>query len=94
MPIEATCARVIVKADEEYSGSKIHIPDQAKKLSDRGTVVSVGAGRRHIDGKIYPPTIQVGDRVLFSRMGAFPFNEGTDKFFVMEEEQVLGIIRS
>lgn len=94
MPIEATCARVIVKADEEHGDSKLHIPEAAKKVSDRGTVVSVGAGRRHIDGKIYPPTIQVGERVLFSRMGAFPFSEGADKFFVMEEEQVLGIIRS
>lgn len=94
MTIEATCARVIVKADDEHSNSRLEIPESARKVSDRGTVVSVGAGRRHIDGKIYPPTIQVGDRVLFSRMGAFPFTEGADKFFVMEEEQVLGIIRS
>jgi chaperonin GroES len=92
MTIEATCARVIVKADEEHGGSKIRVPDQFKKVSDRGTVVSVGPGRRHIDGKIYPLEIQVGQRVLFSRMGAFPFDEGGDKLFVMEEEQILAKI--
>lgn len=93
MTIEATCARVIIKADEEHAGSKLHIPDAAKRPTDRGTVASVGPGRRHIDGQVYPLTIKVGDRVLFSRQGAFSFTEENERFFVMEEEQVIGLLR-
>lgn len=92
MSLQATCARVIVKADDEHSGSKIHVPEKAQKPSDRGTVVSVGPGRRHIDGKIYPLEIKVGDKVLFSRMGAFPTMEDGEKLFIMEEEQILAVI--
>lgn len=93
MRIEATCARVIIRADAENASSVIHVPDAAKKISDRGTVVSVGPGRRHIDGQIYPLTTQPGDRVIFSRVRAFPFSQDGDKLFVMDEEEILAVMR-
>jgi chaperonin GroES len=62
--------RVIVNRlaqEEETSKGGIIIPDNAKEKPHEGQVVAVGPGRRADDGKIVPPDVEKGDRILFGK---------------------------
>lgn len=85
-------ARIVIKPDPEHKNTRLVIPQQAQKFSDYGEVVAVGPGRRHIDGQIYPLGVKVGDKVIFSRQGAFPFEHDGQRYFSTEIEGVIGIV--
>ncbi len=93
MNLQATLDRVIIRPDAENTSSVLIIPEKAKRFHDRGTVVAVGPGRRHMDGKIYEPRIKVGDRVLFSKLHVFPFDLDGEKLMVMEGEEILAVLK-
>jgi len=59
--------RVVVRRVEEQEKSKggIIIPDTAKEKPLEGVVVAVGAGKVLDNGKVRPPDVHAGDRVLF-----------------------------
>ena len=78
--------------DAENTSSQLVIPDQYKKFSDRGTVTSVGAGRRHIDGKIYPLDVKVGDRVVVATNGAYRMEHEGAKYVSVPAESIVAIM--
>lgn len=94
MTLQCHGARVIVQPDPEYQSSVLTIPPEYKKFSDRGTLVAVGPGRRHIDGKIYPLSVKVGDRVIYSLVRGHKFSNGDTKLVAMEEDDILAVIAS
>jgi len=92
MKLEATHNRVIIRPDAEHVSSRLIIPESVKRFSDRGTVIAVGPGRRHMDGVIYPQAFKPGDRVLFSKMHVFPIELDGEKLMVMEGEEILAVM--
>src|SRR6266571_4118899 len=52
-----------VEAEEKSAGGII-IPDTAKEKPMEGEVVAVGPGARGEDGKLQPPDVKAGDRML------------------------------
>lgn len=89
MNLSCPAGRVLILPDPENQSSVLVIPKDYKRFSDRGTIKAVGPGRRHIDGKVYPIDFKVGDRVMFSRQGAFPFEVDGAKYFSLEAEGIL-----
>lgn len=92
MNVIAIGAHIILRPDAENASSQLVIPQVARKISNRGTIVSVGPGRRHIDGTIYPLAVKEGQRVMFSILRAFPFEVEGEKLMVMDAEDVLCIL--
>ncbi len=71
--------RVVVKridAEEKTKGGII-IPDTAKEKPQEGEIVAVGPGGRDEAGKLIPPDVKTGDRVLFGKWSNFPPTRAT-----------------
>jgi len=86
--------RVIVKRLEEQeqrSAGGIIIPDTAKEKPQEGKVVAVGAGRRE-DGKVIPPDVKAGDRILFGKYAGSEIKLDGEEHLILREEDILGIV--
>ena len=61
--------RVLIRRVEQeaITSSGIFIPDTAQEKPTEGEVVAVGPGLRNEAGKLHPPDVKVGDRVLFGK---------------------------
>ena len=87
--IQPLADRVLVEpvAAETTTASGIIIPDNAKEKPQKGTVVSVGTGK-----KDEPLTVKVGDTVLYGKYGGTELKlEGKD-FLMMRESDILAIV--
>ncbi|MBO6470611.1 MAG: co-chaperone GroES, partial [Pelagibacteraceae bacterium] len=61
--------RVLVKrveSDEKTAGGII-IPDTAQEKPMEGEVLEVGSGARDESGKLVPPDVKKGDKILFGK---------------------------
>ena len=85
--------RVIVKriAEDEKTKGGIIIPDTAKEKPQEGRVIAVGAGR-HEDGKVIPPDVKAGDKILFGKYSGTEIKLNGEEHLIMREEDILGII--
>jgi len=94
MKIRPLHDRVIVKRIEEErkSAGGIVIPDTAAEKPDQGEIVAVGKGKKDDNGKLIPIDVKVGDRVLFGKYSGQTVKVKGDEFFVMREEDFMGVI--
>jgi chaperonin GroES len=77
--------RVLVKRVEEANttSSGIIIPDNAQEKPSRGEVVAVSKKIKEIE---------VGNQVLFGKYAGNEVSIGTDKYIVLEMNDIFGII--
>ena len=94
MKIHPLHDRVVVKRIEEQETVKggIIIPDTAKEKPQEGLVIAVGQGKRADDGKIVPPDVKVGDRILFGKYSGSEIKLDEEEFLIIREEEILGVI--
>jgi chaperonin GroES len=87
--------KVVVKMLEEIEEKTpggIIIPDTAKEKPQIGEVVAVGKGKILQDGKVIPPEVKVGDRVLFAKYAGTEVKIEGEEYLIMSEDEILGII--
>jgi chaperonin GroES len=86
--------RVLVQALEEQEVKKggIIIPDTAKEKPQEGKVVALGTGKRDEAGKLIAFEVKKNDRVLYSKYGGTEITVDGDKYLVMREDDILGVI--
>lgn len=87
--------RVLVKAveeEQEQVKGGIIIPDSAKEKPQEAEVVALGTGRKDESGKAVAFEVKVGDRVLTSKYGGTEVKVGDDKYTLLREDDILGII--
>ena len=82
------------KKKDRQTESGIYIPDSAKEKPQVATVVAVGNGRVLEDGRLFPLTVSVGDKVLFSRYAGteIQLDKNSDVYLLVTERDILGII--
>jgi chaperonin GroES len=87
--------RVLVKrlAQEEKTAGGIIIPDTAQEKPMEGKVIAVGSGTRGENGKITPPDVKAGDRILFGKWSGTEVKIDGDELLIMKESDILGIIQ-
>ena len=83
--------RVIVKRldNERKTASGIVIPDSAAEKPDQGEVLAVGPGKKTEEGRILPPDVKVGDKVLFGKYAGQSVKVDGDEVLVIREEEIL-----
>lgn len=88
--------RVLVKHVEESEQVRggIIIPDSAKEKPQQAEVIALGSGKKDESGKALPFEVKVGDRVLVSKYGGTDVNIEDEKFLLLREDDILGIIQS
>ena len=86
--------RVLVKPVEETEQMRggIIIPDTAKEKPQQGVVEAVGPGKRGEDGKVLPMNVKAGDKVLFGKYAGTEVKIADQKFLIMGENDILGIV--
>ncbi|HEV7545654.1 MAG TPA: co-chaperone GroES [Reyranella sp.] len=86
--------RVVVKRidAEEKSKGGIIIPDTAKEKPSQGQIVAVGPGGRDESGKIIPPDVKTGDKVLFGKWSGTEVVLDGEDLLIMKESDIMGVI--
>lgn len=77
--------------DEEKTESGIILPDTAKKRPQEGKVVAIGPGRLLNNGERAPMSVQVGQRVVFSKYAGNEFEYDGKKYLILDEDQIYAI---
>jgi chaperonin GroES len=84
-----------IEDNEKTTKSGIVLPENVeKKERTKGTVVATGPGKINDSGTLLPISVKVGDVVLFSKPWSDEkkLEEGGKKYYIVSEEDVLGII--
>jgi chaperonin GroES len=77
---------------EEKTAGGIIIPDTAQEKPQEGEVVAVGPGARDDEGKLHPPEVKAGDRVLFGKWSGTEVKLDGQELLIMKESDLMGII--
>ena len=95
MTIQPLGDRVLVKPleEKEQKVGSIIIPDTAKEKPQRGVVKAVGNGKVASDGKNVPMNVKIGDNVFYSRYGGTEVKIEGEEYLIMNENDILGIIK-
>jgi len=86
--------RIVIKqseAEEKTSGGII-LPDSAKEKPQIGKVVAVGPGALLDDGKRAKMSVKKNDKVLYAKYMGSDVEIDNDKYVIIKESDVLGII--
>lgn len=86
--------RVLVKMidDAEQIKGGIIIPDSAKEKSQEAEVIALGTGKKDKEGHPVAFQVKVGNRVLISKYGGTEVKFGDEKYTLLREDDILGII--
>lgn len=80
-----------LEAEEKTAGG-IVLPDTAKEKPTEGRVVATGGGRVADDGKAVPPTVKVGDRILFGSYAGTDIKEEGKEYLILDESEILAVV--
>ena len=85
---------VILPIEEgEQTYGNIVVPDMGKEKPEVGEVLAVGPGRIGTNGVLIPNTLKVGQTVMVPKFGAQVVELNREKYIMVSENDVLGIIK-
>jgi len=86
--------RILVQAIEEAEQMKggIIIPDSAKEKPQQAKVIALGTGKRDEKGSLIPFEVKAGDTVFISKYGGTEIKIDDQKYTLLREDDVLGIL--
>jgi chaperonin GroES len=86
--------RVVIKQSEaeEKTAGGIILPDTAKEKPQIGRILAVGPGKLLDDGKRARMSVKKNDEVIYARYIGSEVEIDGEKFVVLHESDVLGII--
>ena len=94
MKIRPLQDRLLVKRieGEEKTKGGIIIPDSAKEKPQEGRVVAAGPGKVNKDGKLVPPSVKSGDRILFGKYSGTEVKLEGEEHLIIREDDVLAVL--
>lgn len=94
VPVQPLEDRVLIKLDPQptVSAGGIALPNTQEKDQTTGEVLAVGPGRRNDRGDLVPMTVQVGQRVLFSKYGGLRVEQAGEDVVVMREHELFAVL--
>lgn len=78
--------------DTKSKGGIILVQSEKSQRPDQGEVLAVGPGRFE-NGHLIPMRVQVGDRIYFSQYPNFDVTYNGEKYVMVREGQVCGIVK-
>ena len=86
--------RVLIRlvAPAAKSAGGILIPDNAQEKPMEGEVVAVGDGARDPAGRLHPPGVKAGDRVLFGKWAGSEIKLDGQELTIVREADLLGVL--
>ena len=86
--------RVVIKQSdaEEKTAGGIILPDTAKEKPQIGKIVAIGPGKLLDDGKRGKMSVKKNDKVIYSKYIGNEVEIEKEKYVVLREGDILGII--
>ena len=96
MAIKPLEDRVLVKPieAETKTASGIFLPESAKEKPVRGKVVAIGPGKRLDNGKRAEMSVKIGSTVVYGRYAGSEVEVKSEKFLIIKESELLGVLES
>ena len=82
----------ILNAEEKTKGG-IVLPDTAQEKPQQGKVIAVGNGKTLSNGKVVPPSVKPGDRIIFGKYSGNEVAVGENEYLIVNEEDILAIVK-
>ncbi len=96
MKLQPLSDKVIIKpleAEEKTKGGII-LPDTAKEKSQEGKVIAIGRGKVMDNGQIKPPSVKIGDRVLYGKFGGTEVKgQGGEDLMIISEDEICAVLK-
>ena len=85
--------RVLIEVldGSEKTAGGIIIPDTAQEKPMEGEVLEVGSGARDESGKLVPPDVKKGDKILFGKWSGTEVKIDGKEYSIMKESDIMGI---
>lgn len=83
--------RILLKqleADEKSAGGII-LPEEAQEAPREGEVIAVGEGKLLEDGSRSELSVEVGDRVIFTKYGGNEIEVDGEEYVIVDENSLL-----
>ena len=95
MKIQPLADRIMVKVLEAREKTKggIVLPDTAKEKPQEAEVIAVGKGKISDDGKLIPPEVKAGDKILFGKYSGTEITVDENDYLILKEEDILAIVK-
>ena len=86
--------RIIIKQSdaEEKSAGGILLPDSAQEKPQIGKVVAIGPGKLLDDGKRGQMSVKKKDEVIYGKYSGSEVEVDGEKYVILRESDVLGIV--
>ena len=87
--------RVLIEPITEAEKTKagIYLPETAsKERPEQGRVIAVGDGRVLESGKVVPPRVKKGQKVLFTKYGPNEIKVNGKEYLIAKEEDILAVV--
>ena len=86
--------RIVIKQSEaeEMTSGGIILPDSAKEKPQIGKIIATGPGPLLDDGKRAKMSVKKNDKVLYAKYMGSEVEIDNDKYVIIKESDVLGII--
>ena len=82
---------VLGAADRTKGG--ILLPDMAREKPQEAKVIAVGSGKILGSGKVVPPDVKAGDKVLFGKYTGNEVKVDGKEFLIINQDDILAVIR-
>ena len=85
--------RVIVQrlGSAEKTKTGLYLPDSAQEKPQEGKVIAVGSGRTLKNGKVIPPAVKPGDRIIFGKYSGSEIKVDDKEYVFLTEDDILAI---
>jgi len=83
----------LVEEDQAIAGGALLLPETAKEKPQQGIVLAAGLGRRDNNGGRIELDVKKNDRILFAKYAGIEVKLNGEKFVIMKETEILGIIK-
>ena len=86
--------KILIKRLEAESKTKsgIVLPDSAKEKPKRGTIISLGDGKRLENGERAPFNVKKGDQVIFTSYAGTEIKIDGEELMIMSEDDILCVV--
>lgn len=77
---------------EKTTPSGIVLPDTVKEKPQIGEVMAVGPGWHNDDGKVFPVSVKVGQKVMYKKWGGNEIKVGNEEWMLIKQEDIMAVV--
>ncbi|WEV60991.1 co-chaperone GroES [Streptococcaceae bacterium ESL0729] len=81
-----------VKKEEEKNIGGLVLASSAQDKPQTAEVVAIGSGSRTLNGDLIPPTVKVGDLVVFEKFAGTEVKIEEEALLILREADILAIV--